>query len=59
MDSKSCSYPGICIFCMKNPSQLPSKGFCATCEENKIPGSPSRVYPKCSFCHKYHALPSN
>lgn len=50
-----CHEVGRCVFCLANPAQLPSKGYCTECETRDIPSRPSAVFQKCVLCNRFHA----
>ena len=48
-----CNPKGECTLC-RNGKPLPGCGFCDSCEQKGVPGSPYKFYKKCFYCNEYH-----
>jgi len=47
---------GICIFCCQSPDQIETLGvsYCKYCKDHGIIDHPSKFYPKCDTCGRWH-----
>lgn len=56
-DFSHCIPVHMCMFCGSNPRISSGISYCNQCDTANIPAAPSRHFPKCNVCERYHAAP--